>query len=434
MIILFIFSSILLLYNFGKIKNDYLDPLFGGLFLLYLYGVGGVGITYFVAQDYLNGYADNEILTASVYGFLCMVLYWLGFVFSKKIPQRIVDLEKSIFLCEGTTPVAYTLLTIGFVSGIFAMVYFSGSISLFLAHTDERQINSVGKTWILFFLMAVKWGFFVLISKQVKYSFFNSNFSKAIIGAGVFLLLLIWGRLFVIVFLVQLIIFYVASRKLSIGKFFMGAVSIFMVVFVAGIQRWMQGATEAKNIATISDTVNFALNNIDYKYLLLHNFFDGWYVYLGYIATAVRHEWSSWGAITIGSAFKVIPGMYGSFRDAFLNNTDKVLRDTYDIGMRASNLMGEIFLDFNFFGAVLFFLLGIFVAILYQRERIEKENTKKLNGSRFWSLLYVIVLSNFAIAIRTGSAAGFTWFFADICWFAICVFLLGRQRKNNFSI
>ena len=430
MLTLFILSTLLLFFVSMKLKDDYLHPLFGGTFPLYLYGVGGVGITNFIGKEYLNNYTDNEIFFASLYGFLCMLMYVAGyFIGGRRL--NIFSKAPDFLLNRGGGILAYIFLGIGFVSGIYAMKYFSGSISDFLANTHLRQSNSPGKTWILFFLIAAKWGFFVLLINGPQE---NGRFGKWLnysIGAAVLFLFLLWGRLFVMVYLVQLIIFIMVYRKLSLKKAMISGLSLFFVIFVAGVQRWMQGAEGAKDVKGIANTIDYALNNVNYIPLLLNNFFDGWYVFLGYIATSLRYDWIMWGGLALGSFFKMVPGMYSMYSEVFLTDTKRVLNNTYVAGERASNLMGELFIDFNFLGAAIFLLIGYYIAFLYKKERNEKNFLVENRNSHLWSLLYAVVLTNLAISIRTGLAAGLTWLFVDLCWLGIWFVLYGRRNHST---
>ncbi len=429
MLTLFVFSTLLLLLTAIKLKDDYLHPLFGGTFLLYLYGVGGVGITNLIGEKYLKNYSGGEIFAGSLYGFFCMILYVAGYFLGRR---RLMSFPKSsgLILNSGGNFLGYAFLMIGFGFGIYAMKYFAGSISDFLTHTDLRQTNSPGKTWILFFLIAAKWGVFVLLMKSSSNKPFVRKLINYSIGAAVLLLFLLWGRLFVMVYLVQLLIFILVYRKLSLKKSMLAGISIFLVIFVAGIQRWMQGAEGAKDIKGIANTIDYALNNIDYVPLLLNNFFDGWYVFLGYVAAALRYDWTMWGGLALGSVFKIFPGMYSMYSEVFLRNTQQVLSNTYVIGERASNLMGELFIDYNFFGAAIFLLVGYYIAFLYKKERNEKKFSIENQNNRLWSLLYAVVLTNLAISIRTGLAAGLTWLFVDLCWFGIWLIMSGRYKRS----
>lgn len=428
MLALFIFSTLLLVFSAIKLKDDYLHPLFGGMFLLYLYGVGGVGITNLIGEEFLSGYSNEEVFIASLYGFSCMLLYGFGYfigskrsIFSSKVPDVVLN--------RGGYILAYTFLAIGFISGIYAMKYFAGSIAEFLANTHLRQSNSPGKSWILFFLIAAKWGAFVLLMMPPWKNARLGKWFNYLMCAAILALFLLWGRLFVMVYLVQLIIFILVYRKLSLKKATLAGVSIFLVIFVAGIQRWMQGVEDAKNIVGLAATIDYALNNINYVPLLLNNFFDGWYVFLGYVATSLRNDWTMWGGLALGSFFKIIPGMYSKYSEVFLVETNRVLNDTYVVGERASNLMGELFIDYHFLGALIFLLIGYYIAFLYKKERGEKIFSPKNQDSRLWSLIYAVVLTNFAISIRTGLAAGLTWLFVDLCWLAIWVVLHGRRNQ-----
>lgn len=428
MLALFLFSTLLVIFSAVKLKDDYLHPLFGGLFLLYLYGVGGVGITNLIGEEFLSNYTSDEVFIASFYGSLCMLLYACGYFIGSK---RIIAFSKvpNIVLNRGGYVLAYTLLAIGFISGIYAMKYFAGSIAEFLANTHLRQSNSPGKTWILFFLIAAKWGAFVLLVMPPWKNPRLGKWFNFLICAAILALFLLWGRLFVLVYLVQIIILILVYRKLSLKRAALAGISIFFVIFVAGVQRWMQGIEDAKNIVGFAETLDYALNNINYVPLLLNNFFDGWYVFMGYVAASLRNDWTMWGGLALGSFFKIIPGMYSKYSDVFLTETNRVLNDTYTVGERASNLMGELFIDYHFLGALVFLLAGYYIAFLYKKERGEKLFSLRNQDSRLWSLLYAVVLANFAISIRTGLAAGLTWLFVDLCWLAIWVVLHGR--RNN---
>lgn len=430
MLALFIISTLLLVFSAIKLKDDYLHPLFGGMFLLYLYGVGGVGITNLIGEEFLSNYTSEEVFIASLYGFFCMLLYASGYFIGSR---RLITFSKvpDVVLNRGGYILAYTFLAIGFISGIYAMKYFAGSISEFLANTHLRQSNSPGKSWILFFLIAAKWGAFVLLVMPPWKNPRLGKWFNYLVCAAILALFLLWGRLFVMVYLVQVIIFILVYRKLSLKRASLAGISIFFVIFVAGIQRWMQGVEDAKNIVGLAETIDYALNNINYVPLLLNNFFDGWYVFLGYVATSLRNDWTMWGGLALGSFFKIIPGMYSKYSEVFLVETNRVLNDTYVVGERASNLMGEFFIDYHFFGALIFLFIGYYIAFLYKKERSEKLSSLNNQDSRLWSLLYAVVLTNFAISIRTGLAAGLTWLFVDLCWLAIWIVLHGRRNKAS---
>jgi hypothetical protein len=227
----------------------------------------------------------------------------------------------------------------------------------------------------------------------------------------------------------QALIFVYTYRTISVARALLGGVSIFLVIFVAGIHRWMQGASETKDLSGFSENLDFALNNINYVSIFLNNFFDGWYVYLGYLAASLRNDWNLWGGYSLGALFKVVPGAYATYADLFLHQTFSVLGDSYDTGARASNLMGEMFLDFNFLAPLFFGILGYVIAAVYKRERAEKR-LDPAAGSRLWSLIYAVLLCNVLIAVRTGLAAGVTWMFVDFCWLAIWFFCYGKKTKK----
>ncbi|MDR7052274.1 hypothetical protein J2X54_004778 [Duganella sp. 3397] len=407
-----------------SLKDDYLHPLGVVSFVLYLYGVGGVGLAFLADEPILGEFSSNEVFTGGVYGISCMLLYIVGFKVGSRQPLHAKMLGR-VVLSNGNSYLYIAYLMVGFIFGILAMIYFAGSVQEFISRSDLRQALSAGKTWILFFLLAAKWGYFVFLMRDQSVKRFRWV-GNAVVGLSVLTLLLVWGRLFALVFLMQLLIIVYSYRTISVGRALMGGIGIFIVVFVAGIHRWMQGATEAKDLSGFSENLDFLLNNINYVSIFLNNFFDGWYVYLGYLAASLRNDWNLWGGLALGTMFKVVPGAYATYSDLFLYETVSVIGEAYDTGARASNLMGEFFLDFSFLAPLFFGMLGYIIAAFYKRERAEKL-LYSYGGNRIWSLVYAIILCNVLIAVRTGMAAGVTWMFVDFCWLAIWFLCSGKK-------
>lgn len=424
--IYFIASILILILTLKNLKNDFLNPLFLGLFVIFLYGVGGVCITASVNYNLLADFEYDQIEKASLYGLLCMAFYWLGFRFI--IRRKIKSTNKDI-LNYASIRQSYFFLALGTLASFVAMIYFSGDIFTFLERTDLRGVNSGGKTWILFFVLATKWGAFMLFMNCAK-----NRSLYSISSCAVFLLTLsimyIWGRLFAAVFIIQFLIIFHHEREFRIRRLFVGSTLFFFLVIALGVHRYTQGLN--LDLFDTYSYFNYVFFELDYENILLNIFFDGWYVFLGYISAVSEYNMLELGLQTFGSITKAIPGMYNIYASYFLSTVSSNLNLSFDVGYRAPSFMGELFIDFRFLGAIAFFIIGNLIHKLYILQKYERKShfSKSETGNYFYTIIFSVILSNFLIAIRTGSAAGFTWLFVDLCWFLIWFLLAGYRKRD----
>jgi oligosaccharide repeat unit polymerase len=409
-----VFLWLLLLFLAFVRYKSFLHPLFIFPLLLGLYSDFTL---YLVDKLGLINFPRSLLNEAYFYGFSCLIMFLLGYSLyflianSKRLSIIVpeVSYEKKAFV------VLILLAFVGFLMAFWVMKYVAGTINYFLSHLNERQILFRGKAWAIFFIFPLKVSFFYIWHLHTLSSTRLLKFTLIVLFmVNLIVLSLIGGRLFALMFVIQIYLIYRAIGSIS-GKTLVGFIALIVVIVVIyGLYRYAQGVYYRFGLNSPLEFIPLALAN--WQILLkifLNVFFDGWYVLLNYMWYS--RDSHAYGLDFLSSIFKLVPHLTAYFQKEYI----PFYRITSDVDLqyRAKSFLAEAYLDFGFLGSFYFSILGFIVATLYSKYESMRVISVEIRRKLFlWLYFFSVFYVNSLLLIRNGAKGFFTWFFTELFW------------------
>lgn len=384
----------------------------------------------------------ETVSTAALYSSLCIAAFLVGSINGFLWRGGVVKLS-----------VTGSRSSIGFATGYFLLSFLFGNIFAYLAagsivtlsqNLHLRQSLSVGNTWPMFFVECIPMAYAICYARVVAETRRTTLFAQALLGVAA-LVSVVWlsfigGRLFAVQFLIQVLLLRSfldlgAGRSLIVPAMVAGSV-IVVVIFVYGFFRVGQGQVGGGGLSfLVSMITDYSTVSDVVSYFLVNNFFDGWYVLLAAIESTEKCQCYSYGIQTLGSIFKIVPGLTSSIVDPYIMTVGNSIYTPGQVGERTLSLFAIEYTEFGLFGFFFFFLLGLGLEIVWKNVygwAVSRETNR--GGRVYIGFFYGAVIVNVLALIRSGPAVAFTWLFASLFWlFVYWTFASKRLRLRRLA-
>ena len=436
MLDLIVFTSfIIILVILFKEKFDLLSPNFWLPLLIGLYSYYSIKMA--IVAGELDFVVYSEVLSKGViYGFLCLIAYITGSLFSKSFLKKKSVLHSPVIYSK---KVIFIYLLIGLCGGFLIMKVQAGSVSNFVNNLHLRQEFASGNSSIIFLLFPAKVAMFLYLDSIWKRNHGQNGVSRmewlffvSLLALVLFWLSLLGGRLFSLMMIIQLLVIYSVFEKNVKKVFAISGIVSFFIFFVYGLYRFGQNKMQEGLVNSEIDFLFYAFENPEViMKVLVTVFFDGWYVLLEYMRVVDQEMYTGFGVITLSALAKLVPGLFSYINNEFISITDAINHASY-MQYRAKSFLAQSYADFNMFGFILFFILGFFIGYLNKPlDRIRSlalVNKQQALSSLMSVYLYSIVFVNTLVMIRNGIHGAFTWLFVESFWVLILLFVVSRGR------
>lgn len=436
MLDLIVFTSfIIILVILFKEKFDLLSPNFWLPLLIGLYSYYSIKMA--IVAGELDFVVYSEVLSKGViYGFLCLIAYITGSLFSKSFLKK-----KSVF----HSPIIYSkkvifiYLLIGLCGGFLIMKVQAGSVSNFVNNLHLRQEFASGNSSIIFLLFPAKVAMFLYLDSIWKRNHGQNGVSKmewllflSLLALVLFWLSLLGGRLFSLMMIIQLLVIYSVFEKNVKKVFAISGIVSFFIFFVYGLYRFGQNKMQEGLVNSEIDFLFYAFENPEViMQVLVTIFFDGWYVLLEYMRVVDQEMYTGFGVITLSALAKLVPGLFSYINNEFISLTDAISSASY-MQYRAKSFLAQAYADFNMFGFILFFILGVIVNYLGKplvavnniSLRYKNEALPLIMSVYIYSILFV----NSLVLIRSGIHVAFTWIVVECFWLFILILISSKGK------